>query len=189
MHQVFLGWVPGRAVREVTLALWVVTSVDAHQRQSVGTRRTHTYVAIEHLNHVKQCYGSWTMCCARGRVSTALTDWWYMYFETRKFIRGIKGDSGINMTAKIKYNRRFGQFDPRKNDPKYMYFHRLGEIFEKISSSISVLICPGPVITMTGTPESIPGSTKWDDRENTIWSYMYMKYLYFWGFVFFCLIV
>lgn len=58
MHQVFLGWVPGRAVREVTLALWVVTSVDAHQRQSVGTRRTHTYVAIEHLNHVKQCYGS-----------------------------------------------------------------------------------------------------------------------------------
>ena len=43
---------------QVTLALWVVTSVDAHQRQSVGTRRTHTYVAIEHLNHVKQRDGS-----------------------------------------------------------------------------------------------------------------------------------
>jgi hypothetical protein len=79
-----------------------------------------------------------------------------------------KVHSGINMTGKTTYNRRFGQFDPRKNDPKYMYFHRLGEIFEKILSPISVLICPGPVITMTGTPESIPGSTNRGDRENTI---------------------
>jgi len=81
---------------------------------------------------------------------------------------GNKVDSGINMTGKTTYNRRFGQINTWKNDPKYMYFYRLGEIFEKISSPISVSICPGPVITMTGTPESIPGSTKWDDRENII---------------------
>ena len=58
MHQVFLGCVSGRAVRGCTLALYGVTNTGTHQRQSVRTRRTHTYIATEHLNQVNQRYGS-----------------------------------------------------------------------------------------------------------------------------------
>ena len=65
-------------------------------------------------------------------------------------------------------NLEVSQVELRKNDPKYMYFHGLGENFEKISSPISVLIRPGPVLIYPRTPKKHPGSTNRDDRENTI---------------------